>query len=129
MRKSNKKIIFVLFSLIASAILLTTMQVNALSTVTANDVSYSYDGISAEKAEKITGAMSANSNDDIIQPFNILCILGHSKANGTIVKVEHNYYSTAPRCKDTTYFIEYCTRNDCDYFKVTGESVSRVGCH
>jgi hypothetical protein len=129
MKKTNKKILFVVFILIASAISLMILQVNALSLIVTDDISYSYEGMSAEKAEQIVRVISETPDKILIQPFNILCLFGHSIQTGTILQTEHNYYSTAPRCKETTYFVEYCTRSDCDYFKITGESINRTGCH
>jgi len=129
MKKMNKKVLLALFILIAGAISLMILQVNALSPIATENTSYLYEGMSAEKAEQIVEVMSGKFNETVMQPFGILCLLGHSIQTGTILKTEHNYYSTAPRCKETTFYVKYCTRSDCDYFTVTGESVNRTGCH
>jgi len=69
------------------------------------------------------------SDEKPIEKGNVLCVFGHSKATGGIKTIEHNYYSTAPRCKETISDIEYCTRSGCDYFVTLGQIIFRVSCH
>lgn len=129
MKKSSKKISFVIIVLLVSAISLMALPVNALSAEKhGREISYSYEGMPAEKAEQIVNAMFGISDGLTIQRF--ASCSSHTIQTGTIKAVEHNYYSTAPRCKETISRVEYCTKSDCDYFKTVGSAgENRIGCH
>lgn len=130
MKKSKKKFLFILIVAIISGISLTAFQANAASTNTVDDIEYSYEGnISAEKAEQIIKSMFGIPNNNIIQPFSIFCIFGHSIEKGGIKTTEHNYYPANPKCKETYTNVEYCTRNSCDYYAVIDERSTRAACH
>ena len=130
MKKVNRKILFMLISAIISVTMLAAVPVNAVSTVAALDnITYTYEGISAEKAEQAVKTIYGISNGAAVQPFSILCWFGHSTQTGMFTATEHNYYSTAPRCKQTISNVDVCTRSGCDYITVRSQTVSRVGCH
>ena len=126
MYRTNKKRFLTVLTLLIATILLMGLQADAVFRWERIDnTEYSSEDIPTEKLEQIIMAMYGS-----VEPNNrnIFCIFGHSKATGGIRITEHNYYSTVPKCKATTYEIEYCTRNGCDYFVVTNESSIRVGC-
>ena len=89
-------------------------------------VEYTYDGMDADKAERIVNLMLGK---EVPQRGNIFCIFGHDKQTGTIKLTEHYYYSTSPKCKVTYSYIEYCVRSGCDYYVVTGQSTGVEFCH
>ena len=86
MRKS-KKILSLIMVVIITAITLTAFQAAAIP-----DVTYTFEGISAEKAEQIFNALYGNLDDNSIQPYSFWCLFGHSKATGGLVVIEHKYY-------------------------------------
>jgi len=128
--KINKKILLTLIIALISAVTLMALQSNAVSGITLDNIEYSSDDVPEEKLEQIVKGMYGVFDDKpMMAPANLLCIFGHSIESGTIKVTEHNYYPAAPRCKETTSHIEYCTRNGCDYFVVKNQSINRLGCH
>jgi len=129
MKKTKKMLLFVLTIILISAISFTAFPAIATSRIELNnEVEYTYEGISAEKAKQIVSAMSGLQDNTIVQPDSIFCLFGHSISTGVIITTEHRVYSDNPRCYRTTDSIEYCTRNSCSYFAVTGTRGSRIGC-
>lgn len=126
--KNSKKKLFVLIMVIVSTITLSTLQANAVSFTDIDKITYTYEGISAEKAEQIVKTLYGIP-DNTVQPLNLLCIFGHSTQSGIIYTTEHNAYSTAPRCREITSYVDYCTRSGCSYSTVTSESSYRISCH
>ena len=138
MKKINKKFLLILAMTIISTVMLMTLQTAAVSgEIKLDNIEYYSKDISAEKLEQIIKSMYGIPAEKPIEKGNILCIFGHSKANGKVIATEHNYYSTAPRCRETISTVEYCTRNGCDYFAVNGcdyfavlnTSYNRIVCH
>jgi len=129
MKKTSKKFLLLLMIAIIGTVILMTLQATAVSSDKLDIIEYSSEDISAEKLEQIVKSMCGISDEKSIEKGNVLCIFGHSKATGVIKTTEHNYYSTAPRCKETISNVEYCTRSGCDYFVTTGQTTFRVGCH
>lgn len=90
--------------------------------------------IGSLKAKLITDAInggtlaSQKGEPEITPNFNILCILGHSKAKTMIYVTDHLYYSTSPKCLETVYDVTYCTRSGCDYIDYTQIGISRIPC-
>jgi len=86
------------------------------------------------KTQLITNAIygedvkSKGIYEEITPYFNILCLFGHNTAETTAYLTEHYYYSTAPKCKETTYDVTYCTRSGCDFVNYVQISVNRVRC-
>ena len=124
--KTNKRILLILT--LVSVTMLMALQANAVSDFKIGNMEYSSADISKEKLEQIFKAMYG-IYDVTKTPRNILCIFGHSTTTGTITTIEHNYYSTAPKCKETNTRVEYCNRSSCDYFLTKEQYISRVGCH
>ena len=129
MKKINKKAVLALTIALISSVMLMALQANAVSDVKIDNIEYSSTDISAEKLEQIIKMMYGIYANTESTSRSILCIFGHSIQTGGVCATEHNYYSTAPRCKETNIKVEYCTRNSCNYFITTGQSISRVGCH
>ena len=130
MKKINKKFLLILVMTIINTVMLMTLQTAAVSReIKLDNIEYSSENIPAEKLEQIIKSMYGIPDEKPIEKGNILCIFGHSKANGKVIATEHNYYSTAPRCRETHTNIEYCTRNGCDYFAVLNTSYNRIVCH
>ena len=126
--KKNKKILFILAIAIISATMLSTLQATAVSDAKIDLMEYSSRDIPKEKLEQIIKAMYGVDGET--EPSrNLLCIFGHSKTTGKITITDHNYYSTAPKCRQTISYVEYCTRSGCDYFTTLSQSVSRITCH
>ena len=129
MKKTNGKILLILSIAIISATMLTSLQANAVSNVDIFNIEYSSKDIPTDKLEKIVKTVYGIYDGTGITSRSILCIFGHSIKTGSIQTTEHNYYATAPRCKETNARVEYCTRSNCDYFTITDQAVSRTGCH
>lgn len=128
MKKSSKKVAFILIMAIISTIFLTVFTAHAVPETEISDVHYSYEGMTAEKAEQIVKAMFGIPDDTLNQRTNSSCS-SHIIKTGSIITTEHNASSTSPRCKVTTNSVEYCDRSGCSYYKVTGERVNWVSCH
>ena len=126
--KKNKKVLFILAIVIICATMLTALQAAAIEDFKIGRIEYSSEDIPKEKLDQIFNAMYG-IGEETEPSRNLLCIFGHSTTMGGITVTEHNYYSTAPRCKETTAKIEYCTRSGCDYFVTKEQYISRVGCH
>ena len=78
-----------------------------------------------QKAQLITDTING---EIIISPFGIACIFGHTTAKGRAIETTHRYYSTAPKCRQITYDVVYCTRSSCNYITYTQISNVRVSC-
>jgi len=129
MKRKNKKRLLILFMVLIATIMITGLQANAVSErATLDNIEYSSENIPTEKLERIVKTMYGISEDTGENTRNILCIFGHSKANGTTKIIEHRYYSTAPKCRETISAIEYCTRSGCDYFMVLHTAYNRIVC-
>ena len=120
MKKRSKRILLLIM---VFTLMLTTLPANAVSREARYDsIEYSSEDIPKEKLEQIFKAMNGISDSSEENPRSILCIFGHSKATGTIRTIEHRYWATAPRCRETISAFEYCTRNSCDYFIITRQN-------
>ena len=93
-------------------------------------IEYEYYDIPDDKIMQILNSILELPEESDMTRGNLLCIFGdHLKEKGAILKTEHNYYTTAPRCKLTTYHVEYCTRGGCDYYAITDVIITKKGCH
>lgn len=136
MKKNKTKIVLLIICLAMSSFMLT---VNAgsksLLSETDSPAEYTYENISAEKAERIFNKLNGNINlslngsGEMVTQNSILCIFGHSITSGTLTQLYHNYYTISPKCKEVTSDIDFCTRSSCDYFTVKRSDESRTGCH
>ena len=130
----KKKFLFALMIAVVSAfVLMSVSAATASSSVSlddVNEVSFSYEGMSTERAEQILRAMFGGSDDyddDYISERGLICtIFGHNLNFGSIITVWHRQYPTAPRCREEIAAIEYCTR--CSHFRVTNVSTMRIFC-
>lgn len=127
MKSAKKKLLFAMILVVISAISLTAFTATAGSGLTLEDIDYTYEGMSSEQAAQIVKAMFGIQDESIVQP-RLFCFGNHNLSTGTVTATEHNAYSTLPRCRRTTSFVEYCTRNWCSHFVVTRENVSRIQC-
>ena len=78
-----------------------------------------------EKEQQIIATLNG---EDLISPRSILCLFGHSMAQGTAITIDHRFYATAPRCRQTRHRVDYCTRSSCNYMVLTQTSQSRIHC-
>ncbi|MDR2572486.1 MAG: hypothetical protein LBD23_19620 [Oscillospiraceae bacterium] len=89
------------------------------------------EGVDGQKtqliADTITGKNST-STFQAISPASILCIFSHSMAQTTARETNHRFWATAPRCRQTTYRVDYCTRSSCNHMILTQISQSRISC-
>ena len=131
MKKANKKILFVLTMAIISTMLLTSLQAYdaAGDKCICDDIEYTYKDMTEEKAVQIVHSMLGKPEDPPAPRWNLLCLFGHDIKTGTITLTEHNYYTTAPRCRVTISDVEYCNRSGCDYFAVIKQYIYREVCH
>ena len=135
MKKLNKKILFVLLVVIMSVTQIIPLQAYDIDKIENKcccgtdcaHTEYTYENIPDDIAERIIKSMSGE--DEPGSRGNFFCLFGHDKQTGTIKLTEHNYYTTAPKCRETCSSVEYCVRSGCDYYVVTGQSFIRIGCH
>jgi hypothetical protein len=128
MRTAKKKVLFVLMIGIISAVSLVAMPATAGSGLALDDIDFTYEGMSTEQAELIVRAMFGIQGEYImVQPF-IFCFGNHNISTGTVSTMEHNAYSTNPRCRRTVQHVEYCTRAFCTHFVTTRTTVARTAC-
>lgn len=85
--------------------------------------------IDFDKAEMIANKIVGITNEDQISIMGIFCLFGHDKAYTTATSIQHNYRTTAPRCRSEYYDVEYCIRSSCDYIIQTLKSVDYLNCH
>ena len=81
--------------------------------------------IDKEKAQLIIDTING---EDVVAPRSILCVFGHSLAQGTALETTHRYYSATPRCRQVTYRVNYCTRSSCNYITYTVIGENRIHC-
>ena len=85
-------------------------------------VVYGVDDI--QKNQQIANALNGESSGFMgISPASIFCIFGHSMAQATASETTHRHWETAPRCRETTYRVLYCTRASCNHIA----SVTQIG--
>jgi len=94
------------------------------------DVEYSVcNSVGSQQAQLIIDTINGNSSETAtISPSSILCIFGHSIAEGRAIETQHRVWATAPRCRQITYRVNYCTRSSCNYVTYTVISDSRIPC-
>lgn len=79
-------------------------------------------------ANIFSGETSTSEFVGIVPTANILCLFGHSWAEGRSIVIEHRYWATSPRCRQTTYRVDYCTRSGCDRLDLTQLTQIRISC-
>jgi hypothetical protein len=85
-------------------------------------------GINCEKAQLIANLINGKTSEfQGIAPANILCLFGHSWAQGTATEINHRFRTTAPRCRETIHRVDYCTRSGCNRMDLT--QISQVFIH
>ena len=130
MKKIRKKMLLALIMALIITLTLTALPATAISGISLDDIDYYSDDIPAKKLNLIVNAMYGISNDEITpRSSNPLCWIGlHSKQTGTVVTTEHRISATNPRCRQTRTFVEYCTRDSCSYYVITGETSGSIVC-
>jgi hypothetical protein len=84
------------------------------------------DGV--ECCEKEKQIIAALSGEELMSPMSILCLFGHSMATGTAIEINHRFWATSPRCRETTYRVNYCTRSSCNHIVYTQLSQRAITC-
>lgn len=86
-------------------------------------------GVDCPQKEQLIIDMINGGNEEIgISPAGIFCLFGHSLAEATAKQVTHQHWATAPRCRQITHAITYCTRAFCNYSVGTVISDARIHC-
>jgi len=137
MKKLNKKFLLILLVVIISVMSIIPLQAYNTDKIENKcccdpnclHTEYTYENIPDDIAERIIKSMSGNPEDNPESRGNFFCLFGHDKQTGGIRLTEHNYYPTAPKCRETYSYIEYCVRDGCDYYVVTGQTISKIFCH
>jgi hypothetical protein len=84
------------------------------------------DGVDCcEKEQQIIALLNG---EELMSPMSILCILGHSMAQGTSTTIEHRFWAASPRCRETRHRVDYCTRSGCNHMVLTQISQFRIQC-
>jgi hypothetical protein len=84
------------------------------------------DGV--ECCEKEQQIIALLNGEELMSPMSILCIFGHSVAQTTAVEINHRFWAASPRCRQTTYRVNYCTRSGCNHMVLTQLTQSRIQC-
>jgi hypothetical protein len=75
------------------------------------------DGVDCcEKEQQIIALLNGG---ELMSPMSILCIFGHSMAQTTAIEINHRFWATSPRCRETRYRVDYCTRSSCNHMVLT----------
>lgn len=115
--------------------MLTTLGVSVFAESQDTDYTFCIDGIEVivKPDEKTTEDIAyklayAVIYDDIIEGTRgAWCTInGHTMSGGNVTKVDHRYYSSAPRCLRRTYYSETCLV--CGYSTSTLLSSERIYC-
>jgi len=86
-------------------------------------------GVDCEKAQLIINAINGETSTyQAIAPASIFCIFGHNMAQTTAVEINHRVWSTSPRCRETRYRVNYCTRSSCNYVVTTLLTQGAIHC-
>lgn len=88
--------------------------------------------ISQEKMQFIADYLADEINNtyDEVSPCGIACLFGHSIKTTTAKEINHNAYSSSPKCSVKEYTVKYCTRSSCDYInKELVQSYRTASCH
>jgi hypothetical protein len=83
------------------------------------------DEIDSDKAQQIIALLNG---DDLMSPISVFCIFGHSLAETRAITIEHRFWSTSPRCRETVHRVVYCTRSSCNHMVLTQLSQRRILC-
>lgn len=131
MKRTNKKLVFVVIMIIVNSFLFTSVQARDMLIDPCEDieVEYIYTGMTAEKAAEIIASWEQDSDNVTISPMGIWCLFGHDTQRGTITQIYHNISSSSPRCKEVRTDVEYCTRSSCDYVNIISEVTYGAYCH
>ena len=133
MKKTNRKILLMLITMIVSVALLVSVHagIPTVKLYGDEDFEYTYEGMTEEKAQMILSVLTNGSNNGEpgITPASIFCIFGHDIKTGVIVQIYHRINPTPPRCEEVTTHVEYCSRNNCTYMKVLWQAIRGLYCH
>ena len=114
-----------------AVLMIACLFISTVSGVTVKEKSETFTEIvivDIDDAQKEQQIIATLNGDNLISPMNLLCIFGHSISQGTAIETNHRYWATAPRCRQTTYRVDYCTRSGCDYMKLTQTSQVAIRC-
>jgi len=82
--------------------------------------------VDCQKAQLITDALIGEINGFIgITPASSC---SHTMAVTSARTIEHCVWSTAPRCRQTTYKVDYCTKSNCNYTVMTQIGQGAIHC-
>jgi hypothetical protein len=84
------------------------------------------DGV--ECCEKEQQIIALLNGEELMTPMSIFCIFGHSMAQGTSRTIDHRFWSSSPRCRETIHRVDYCTRSSCNYMVLTQTSQRAITC-
>lgn len=81
-----------------------------------------------QKQQLIIDTVNGENGTIGISPASILCIFGHNLATTNARVITHRHWTTAPRCREVSHRITYCTRSGCNYSVSTVISDIRISC-
>jgi hypothetical protein len=84
------------------------------------------EGIDCEETEQLIIALL--NGEEFVSPRSIFCIFGHSISTGTAIVTDHRFWAEAPRCRETRFRVEHCTRSSCNWMTMTQTTQSRIRC-
>jgi len=85
-----------------------------------------FDDIDCEETMQLI--IATLNGEILITPNSILCIFGHSISTGTARVIDHRVWTAAPRCRETTYRVQHCTRSGCNHMVLTQLTQFRIHC-
>ena len=80
--------------------------------------------LSAEKQQQIANQMVYG--DDGASTYAWCWLTGHDYVTEAVTEIQHKVYDLTPRCIQTIYSVETCTK--CDHFEETIISQTRYAC-
>jgi hypothetical protein len=78
-----------------------------------------------EKKQQIIATING---ENLISPMSLFCIFGHSLAETRVIEINHRFWSTSPRCRETVHRVVYCTRSSCNHMVLTQISQRAIPC-
>jgi hypothetical protein len=113
--------------LVLGGFTLNTNKEDELNLGCCNQREFFFEGIDCEQTmqlfiAEINGEYPMSTN-------NAFCfILGHSISTGMGKVIDHKFYASTPKCRETTYDVRYCTRSGCSYMTMTQLTQFRIHC-
>ena len=112
-----------------AVVMIACMLISTIGGFTKNNGGYTeiiIEGVDCcQKEQQLIATLNG---EVLISPMNIWCLLGHSMAVGASTVIDHRFWERSPRCRETRFRVDYCTRNNCNHMILTQLSQMPIQC-